>query len=103
MSYTSRTLGHRRREADRHARANHFGGGMALGALLMGSLALFAIQDAQQDRTPKPATRVVEVLIGTGCPAGNGPGMQVVSDTWSDAALDGCKEIEAHDFEAEVR
>lgn len=50
-----------------------------------------------------PATRIVKVWIGTGCPNGDGPGSQVVSDDVGDEAFDGCRELESHEFAEEVR
>lgn len=99
MTMTS-TLAFRREEAERRAK----GARTAFTTLLVAASGLFGWV-AGEEFGPKPQIRVIhhEVLIGTGCPNGSGPGMQVATDRFSDPALEGCKEIEAHDFDEEVK
>lgn len=95
--YVSRTLRSRRaydqqRASDRKAKA--------LIAVSLAGFVGFVIGGANFVKNPpaEPATRVVKVYIGTGCPMGEGPGSQVVGTDLGDEAFDGCKSIDAHDF-----
>lgn len=97
-------LRHGRREQDRMNAGSHFLGGFAAGAIVFGTFGIIAGMDAAKaHQTPQTHTVHHEVLIGTGCPKGSGPGSQVATDRFSDPDLEGCKEIEAHDFDEEVR